>query len=253
MVDIYNWARNHRPTARLYLDDSYIRVASATIEDFVCERRDRCYIILSKTVLHPKGGGQPSDTGRVYSEELEFRVTRAIEVNDVIVHYGKLVYGELSVGLKVNVSVDWTQRYNIMKAHTAGHIIDYAVLMAQGSLVNTYEANHGPPIAYIVYEAPPPSSEVLKQIELYANAVVKEARNVRSYWVPHEELQKYIYNAPNLHRLPKRDVYRVVEIQEVNAIPCTGTHVRNTKEINEIKITGAEPHPSGYKLLYIIY
>ena len=55
-----------------------------------------------------------------------------------------------------------------------------------------------------------------------------------------ENLRKAIYGAPNLGRLPKAEMYRIVEIKGINAMPCTGTHVRNTSEIGRISIIGIE-------------
>ncbi|MEM2025564.1 MAG: alanyl-tRNA editing protein, partial [Desulfurococcaceae archaeon] len=229
----------------------YIKKTFASVADYICERNDRWYVILDKTILHPKSGGQSSDTGTIQNNNLELKVTKVMEVDDVLVHYGKLLSGELNVGERVGVLVDWEQRYNIMKNHTAGHIIDYALLLTYKRAVNTFEANHGPSESYVAYEADMPKAEMLREIELLANKIAKEAREVKAIWVPRKDLQGIVYNAPNLLRLPERDLYRVVEIQGINAMPCTGTHVKNTGEIKEIKITKAEPYLNGYKLFYI--
>ena len=39
-----------------------------------------------------------------------------------------------------------------------------------------------------------------------------------------------------IDKLPPADKYRIVSIKGVNAIPCTGTHVRNTGEVGRIVI-----------------
>jgi alanyl-tRNA synthetase len=43
-----------------------------------------------------------------------------------------------------------------------------------------------------------------------------------------------------------------VEIENVNAMPCGGTHVSNTKEIGEIKIDRIEECASTFKIFYSI-
>ncbi len=68
--------------------------------------------------------------------------------------------------------------------------------------------------------------------------------------VASEDLENAIYGAPNLGRLPKAERYRIVEIEGVNAMPCTGTHVRNTAEVGRISITGIERIEGGTRIYY---
>lgn len=242
-----------KPTIRVYLEDSYLKELSATLITYLCERHDRCYLVLDKTIFHPRGGGQPSDIGLIRGGELEFRVTKVLDVNGVLVHYGKVVSGKPEQGLAVNVSLDWGHRYLTMRHHTAGHILDYAIAKTYGGVVNTLDAFHGPPESFIVYGSRlVPSGSELEVIEKYANEIVQQSRVVRVFWVKAEELPLRAYNAPNLQRLPSADVYRVVEIEGVNAIPCTGTHVKNTIEVGEVKVLRAEHHPEGFKLIYTV-
>ncbi|MEM4436873.1 MAG: hypothetical protein QXO22_08015, partial [Thermosphaera sp.] len=58
--------------------------------------------------------------------------------------------------------------------------------------------------------------------------------------------------APNIQRLPKTSKYRIVEVEGVNAIPCTGTHVANTREIGRVRIIRAERTIRGFKLHYMV-
>jgi Predicted metal-dependent hydrolases related to alanyl-tRNA synthetase HxxxH domain len=70
-------------------------------------------------------------------------------------------------------------------------------------------------------------------------------------FVKAEELPRYLYNAPNLQRLPTAEVYRVVEIPGVNAMPCTGTHVRRTGEVGGVKVLRVEKR-LGYRVYYTV-
>jgi len=100
-----------------------------------------------------KPGGQGSDIGWVRGEGFEFRVEKALMVGNVVVHYGRVVGGELPAkGFPVTLELDWEPRYRAMRLHTAGHILDYAVMRAYGRHVNTLEARHIPPDACIEYE-----------------------------------------------------------------------------------------------------
>ena len=85
-----------------------------------------------------------------------------------------------------------------------------------------------------------------------ANEIVREGRNVSYKYVTRDELHKVIFNAPNISRLPMSSIYRVVIIDGVNGIPCTGTHVRNTKEVGNIKITRMEELNDAFRLYYTV-
>lgn len=237
------------PTARLYLDDSYLRDARARVLRYVPETKSSGYVVLDRTVMHPKGGGQPTDTGRIQGEGAEFVVRKVLELGDVVVHYGKLASGSGLEG-EVTVELDWEQRYSVMRHHTAGHVLDYAVLEVLGEEgLTSASAFHGPPESYIEFEGPPRQMD-LRALEEVANEVVRQDRRVFPVYVGPERLREVVMGAFNLNRLPRAERYRVVVIEGVNAIPCGGTHVSRTSEVGRVRVTGLEPSQVGFKLLY---
>lgn len=251
MVDIRSWIKNKPPTSRIYLEDSYVKEVDAEVIDYVHDKSNKYYVIFNRTIFHPGSGGQPSDVGLVLDGGLKFNVLKVLEIGDVLIHYGKLVEGSLRQGAVVRQVINWDHRYLTMKLHTAGHILDYAVMKVYGRVLDTINANHGPPEAYVVYKAEKvPDNYELRLIEEYANVVIAENRPVKVYWVSRRELLAKAFNAPNIHRLPAKESYRIVEIEGINAIPCTGTHVRSTIEVGKIKIAGMKLHPGGFKLSY---
>ncbi|MEK6942401.1 MAG: alanine--tRNA ligase-related protein, partial [archaeon] len=56
-------------TELLYLHDSYLKEFSAKITGINGET-----VSLDKTAFFPAGGGQPSDTGKIFFSEKEFSV-----------------------------------------------------------------------------------------------------------------------------------------------------------------------------------
>ncbi len=235
------------PTKKLYLKDSYLRNAPTKLLKAVREKGSKYYVVTTSSIFHPLGGGQPSDRGWL-TGDIKFEVKKALESEGVIVLYGKLMEGELVEGMEVTQELDWERRYYIMRLHTAGHVIDRAVSDVVGRRVNTLGALHGPPKAYVEYAATMDDS-LLSEIEERANELLDE-RRVLVLEVSKEELPSKIYGAPNLGRLPEMDRYRVVEIEGVNAIPCSGTHVKNTSEIGGIRLLGLEEIEDGVRLFY---
>jgi len=239
MIDIRKWVLGKRETEKLYLRDSYLRTCEAILLDYVNDRKNKYYVILDRTIFHPRGGGQPSDVGMITGANFEFQVKKALSVNNVVVHYGILMRGNLEKKIPVKCILDWNRRYYIMRLHTAGHILDHALREVYSRVVDTVSAEHGPPKPYVEYRAESPTQDVLLNIEEIANHTVKEAKQVRVIFTDREQLNKYVVNAPNIDRLPPADIYRIVVIEDVNAIPCTGTHVANTREVGKNTCKGS--------------
>ena len=251
MVDIRAWGSSFPPTRKLYEGDSYLRESNSTLLGYANEKGKRYYIVLSQTIFHPKAGGQGSDTGFIEWTGGQFRVEKALLIGGVVVHYGKLLAGSMpDEGAEVKLAIDWDARYKTMKLHTAGHILDYAVKTVYGRVVETLDAYHSPPEPYVVYHAEPPTLLELKDMERVANDVVAADLPVRAFYVRSSELERAVLNAPNMSRLPEADVYRVVAIEGVNAIPCTGTHVKRTSEVGRILIKAIEDLGGSFKLVY---
>jgi alanyl-tRNA synthetase len=251
MVDVYAWARRFPPTRRLYEEDSYLREASSRVLGYVEDKGGRYYIVFSETVFHPKAGGQGSDTGLVVWEGSSFKVEKVLNVGGVVVHRGKLLEGGMpEAGARVRLVLDWEGRYRTMRLHTAGHILDHAVRVVYGRLVETLDAYHSPPVPYVVYNARAPTAGELREIEKVANEVASSDLPVKVVYVDKGDLEKVVLYAPNLSRLGEAGTYRVVIIEGVNAIPCTGTHVKRTGEVGMIVVKEAVDLNGKFKLVY---
>lgn len=250
MVDLSRWASGFPETLKTYLEDQYARKTVARILGIVCERGSRCYLVTDKTIFHPRSGGQTDDTGVIAGEGFELAVQKVLEVGGVVVHYGRLTGSLPEEGAEVLLEINWDRRYVAMRAHTAGHILDYSVMVAYGRLLSTISALHAPGESFIEYAGPSPDRGALEKIAEVAERIVLENRSVRAYWVSPGELSRRTYNAPNLDRLPASPRYRIVEIEGVNAIPCTGTHVATTSEVGRLELTRVEETGNGFKLVY---
>ncbi len=237
-------------TERIYLRDSYVRECRAEVLRVVKDRGAKRYLVLDRTVFHPLEGGQPSDRGEIVGEEFRLTMKKALSSGGVVAHYGTISGGDPRPEEAVTCRLDWERRYLIMRLHTAGHILDAAVSEIFGNPVNTLGANHGPPEAYVDYAARMPTEDELRRIERIANEIVAEDLEVGVRFVGPEELESSAYNAPNLDRLPRAAVYRLVEIPGRNSIPCTGTHVTRTGEVSGIRVLGVSPIEGGFRLAY---
>ncbi|MEP7135258.1 MAG: alanine--tRNA ligase [Chloroflexota bacterium] len=99
---------------------------------------DQVEVILPKTGFYIESGGQvndegyirfsPSPSGRGQGEGWEIEVTAIRRASaGVIVHMGTVISGQPKVGDKAVAEVDLTRRHNIMRNHTATHLLHKAL------------------------------------------------------------------------------------------------------------------------------
>ncbi|MCL7392637.1 MAG: alanyl-tRNA editing protein [Thaumarchaeota archaeon] len=236
-------------TKKLYLDDSYKKEAESHVLRWIKDTGRKGYVVVRETIMHPKSGAQPSDHGVLESAGITFIVNKVMEYNGVIVHYGEISGGDFKEEDCVKLRLDWERRYKIMRTHTAGHIVDYAVVTIYGRPFQSQSAMHDVGYGFQEYIGEY-SGDLKERIEEVANEVVMSNKPVFAEYVNAHELSNRVFGAPNLARLPRLDVYRIVVIEGINAIPCGGTHVKNTSEVGRIKIESIEQVGNGFKVSY---
>jgi len=89
---------------------------------------DQVEVILPRTGFYIEAGGQVSDTGFIRGASWEIEVTSIRRASaGVIVHIGEVISGHPKVGDKVTAEVDATRRHDIMRNHTATHLLHKAL------------------------------------------------------------------------------------------------------------------------------
>jgi misacylated tRNA(Ala) deacylase len=83
---------------------------------------------LDRTAFYPTGGGQPHDTGTLSGPDGALEVTGVRRESGLIWHavvpIGPTDAADLpDVGTEVGGEIDWTRRFQLMRTHTALHIL----------------------------------------------------------------------------------------------------------------------------------
>jgi misacylated tRNA(Ala) deacylase len=114
------------PTELIFRFDAYLTSASATVTA-LGERG----VELDRTIFYPQGGGQAGDTGtlvRANGERLGVIDTRKGEAQDSVTHVLAPGSPRLDVGEPLQLELDWTRRYALMRLHTALHLLSCVVV-----------------------------------------------------------------------------------------------------------------------------
>jgi len=195
-------------------------------------RIDGSKVMLDKTVFYPEGGGQATDSGTMDG----IAVTRADKVGDVVAHTLKQA-PNFKVGEVVLCKVDLERRKNLMRHHSATHIVNAACRKVLGNHVWQAGAKKEPTGAHLDithYEKIP--AAVLRQIEALANRYVYENHPVRKMIMDRGEAeQKYGFTLYQGGGSPGKSI-RVIDVDGLDAEACGGLHVDSTGEIGLIKI-----------------
>jgi alanyl-tRNA synthetase len=214
----------------------------AQIIKIVPEKGTHVYLVLDRTIFHPKGGGQPSDRGTIRSDNFELYVKKALYYQGVVVHWAKVISGETLIG-PVTCEIDWPFRQLVMRRHTAAHLIDHCLALETSRRVETTDSWLDEP-CYVGYAGNAPDDDTLRRVETHANRMVSLGREVRIDFLAAEQGRALLQAAPNFERLPELDEIRTVTISGCAPIPCGGTHVADIAQIGRISIIRAEPMPN---------
>ncbi len=240
--------RGLEKTELLYLNDSYATTFQGSILRMVYDRKKNVYIVLDKTLFHPKGGGQPTDKGHIYTPTFKVNVKKAMYFKGVVVHTGKLLREGLAEE-EVHGEIEWERRYRYMRHHTAGHLLDHCLTVLTGRPVETTESWLESP-CYVGYRGPPPSTQQLEEAEAMANHMISKRLKVTIEHVTYRTLLDLAPHAPNIYRLPALETYRIVTIEGCGPIPCAGTHLRNIGEIGRVRIDKIDSRDPDYCIYY---
>lgn len=231
-----------KKTELAYLRDMRKCQDEANIVKVVPEKRTHTYLILDRTIFHPKSGGQPSDKGVICTSEFEISVKKALYYRGIVVHWGKILSGTPNVGV-ATCEIDWPFRHLVMRKHTAAHLLDHCLAIATSSNVETTDSWLDEP-CYVGYAGNAPGEQTLQQVEAHANKMITSGGRVAIDFLTPSQGRELLQSAPNFERLPDLDEIRTVTIAGCEPIPCGGTHVADIAEIGKISITRAEPMPN---------
>ena len=208
---------------------------------------DQAIVILDCTPFYAEAGGQVGDNGTiVIDDETEFRVVDTQKQNDVYLHLGTLISGELSVGDKINAHIDEEHRLSVVLNHSATHLMHAALrrvlgdhVQQKGSLVDTdklrFDFSH--------YQSVEPAQ--LSEIETRVNDEIRGNLETRAELMDMAAAKKT--GAMALFGEKYGDVVRVLTIGSDSTELCGGTHVNRTGDIGLFKIVIESGIASGVR------
>ncbi len=220
---------------------------------------DTAALLLDRTTFYGEQGGQVGDVGSVHGPgDAEFQVEDTQRLGDTVLHFGTLLGGELAVGDSVNLMQSTFRRIDIMRNHTATHLLNLGLrqilghhVEQKGSLVDDektrFDFSHDKSV----------SPEELRKIEEFVNTRINRDLPVTAMTMPLAEAKK-IPGVRAVFGEKYPDPVRVVLIgpeTPEKATPddsvefCGGTHMPRTGLVGYFKIVEQGPVAKGVRRL----
>lgn len=221
-------------------------------------------LVLDRSVLHAQGGGQPTDTGRIVSEDglVDVHVTKVTMDRDTGIahHTGSSATSSSRIpnaGDNVKVMVDEENRRILSECHTAGHVVD-AAMERCGKLFKPSKAYHFLDSPYVEYAGSIPveeREEALIKLQTAFLELVQEDIATKIDVVSKEKADEMCNRIAQNFDVDvfadAKDQVRVVTVANFPC-PCGGTHVRSTGDLakNGWGVTGIKSKKGVLRIKY---
>jgi misacylated tRNA(Ala) deacylase len=235
-------------TELLYQTDSYLKEFSATILSVDSESRS---VVLDRSAFYPGGGGQPCDFGTLEVAGIRYPVEKVKKQGDGVLHFLGGTEPLPTPNAASRGTLDWVRRHQLMRTHTALHILCGTVFRDYGAKVTGGDMD--PLKGRMDFEFETIRGELVRDIEAAVNLEVQNRRDIRVKILPREEA----FQIPDLIRtkinlLPEGiSQVRTVEIVGLDLQADGGTHVMNTSEVGRVKVVDYKSKGAINKRIYI--
>tara|TARA_R110002073_G_scaffold149662_2_gene303572 strand:+ start:17021 stop:19627 length:2607 start_codon:yes stop_codon:yes gene_type:complete len=204
-------------------------------------------VILLETPFYAQSGGQVGDKGELFTDDVFFEIEDTKKQGQSHIHLGVLRTGTLKVGDVVRASVDQKRRIDIMRNHSATHLLHTALrnllgdhVLQKGSLVADdrlrFDFSHNEPL----------TKQQIHEIERLVNSQIlkNEATQVQVMSLDKAKAS----GAMSLFGEKYEDTVRVLNIGgDFSCELCGGTHVDRAGDIGFFKIVSESGTASGVR------
>lgn len=204
-------------------------------------------VILQTTPFYAESGGQTADIGWIYTNNGKAKVTDVQTApNGQHLHQVEVTAGYLQANDMVTATIDQEYRKQIIKNHTATHILHQALQDVLGDHIHQAGSLVTPDrLRFDFTHFQATTKEELAQIEQIVNEKVWESIPVVIEKMNIDEAKEL--GAMALFGEKYGDVVRVVQLNDYSIELCGGCHVENSAEIGLFKIVSESGIGAGVR------
>jgi len=213
---------------------------------------DGVEVFLERTPFYAESGGQIGDTGTITTPSGRIRVEDTQKpLEGAFAHIGTVITGEIVAGEEATASVDAPRRRQIMRHHSATHLLHKALREILGDQVVQKGSWVGPD--HTTFDIPLNRAISKQELERIDKRVMEKVRAALPF---HESQKPYreavAQGAMHLFEEKYGDVVRVVCFGDWTCELCGGTHVQNTADIGTAVIVSESSIGSGLRRIDMV-
>ena len=227
-------------TDRLYLRDADLRAFDATVVSV-----DDEMVELDRTAFYATSGGQPHDTGHLTWETGAASVVDVRAVGNRVLH--RLAGPVPAVGTVVASEVDDERRRQLMRTHTAMHVLCGVIWREWHRPVTG--GNMQPLQARMDFELTELPADFKERVSELCNTELAADRPIEVSFISRDEAvldSDLIRTKVNLIPESVTEI-RVVDIVGLDRQADGGTHVSSTAQVGRIEVVKTESKGKGFK------
>ena len=232
-------------TTALYLDDMYLTEFTTQVVSVT----DGKYITLKDTLFYPKSGGVDGDMGTLIrlSDNKEFPLIFTGKFSGKISH--EVAEEGLQEGDEVKGFLNWERRYELMRLHTAAHLLSGVFWNENQVKITGNDLTPGK--GRIDFNLENFDRDLIVTLVEKANEIIQQNLAIKTYNITRSELEADPGMTKLMMGLPKsiKNV-RIVEIDGYDKQPDGGCHVKSLSEIGTIKLENLKNKGKSKRRLY---
>ena len=201
-------------------------------------------VVLDSTPFYGESGGQVGDSGEITTDSATFVVDKTEKDGSLIVHFGRVTKGTLRSGDSATATVDVSRRDGIRRAHSATHILHYALQKNLGSHAQQQGSKVDDDwLRFDFTNLEPVGAETLMKIETDVHQRVSARDPIKWETLPLADAREA--GAMMLFGEKYPDPVRMVSMGEFSKELCGGTHLTNTEQVAQFEIVSEEGVAAG--------
>src|ERR1051326_5676759 len=209
-------------------------------------------VFLDESPFYAESGGQIGDSGFITTPSGRIRVEDTQKpVDGVIAHLGTVATGEIALGQQATAAVDEPRRRQIMRHHSATHLLHKALRETLGEHVVQKGSWVGPD--HTTFDIPLNRAMTREEIASVNRRVMEKVREALPF---HESIKPYreavAQGAMHLFEEKYGDTVRVVCFGDWTCELCGGTHVKNSADVGTAVIVSESSIGQGLRRLDMV-
>ena len=226
------------------------RVAAIVVDGQPRDRLDEGesgLILLDRTPFYAESGGQVGDRGEIKLADASFEVSDTRKLAGVHhAHEGRMISGSLKVGDVVSARVDGARRADVVRHHSATHLLHSALREILGPHVQQKGSLVAPDRLRFDFSHPEPvGASQLAEIELRVNDWIQANAPASAQVMDYDEAMEA--GALAFFGDKYGDRVRVLQFGDFSTELCGGTHVDRVGDIGAFKIVSETGISAGVR------